>query len=72
MIRDDDTGWTEPTITINGHELTFAQAMTVRVAISNFGLFLSDSAVRRQIGERLADGYREHIGTLERAMRAPD
>ena len=69
MIRDHETGWVEPSITINGHALTFAQAMTVRVALSNFAMFLADSATRRNLGERLADGYSLNLQALERFMR---
>ena len=69
MIHDSETGWVEPTITINGRELTFAQAMTLRVAVGHFGMFLADGAIRRSIGDRLADGYRANLGEIERFMR---
>lgn len=32
----------EPTITINGHELTTAQAMTLRVALETFAMSLQE------------------------------
>lgn len=70
MIRDDETGWIEPTITINGRELSFAQAMTLRVAVGHFGMFLADGNIRRSIGDRLAEGYQANLAEIERSMRS--
>ena len=69
MVRDDETGWVEPDITINGHQLTFPQAMAVRVAVSNFLQYLSDRPSRKLLGERLADGYAANLTMVERFMR---
>jgi len=33
-MKDEASGWVEPDITINGRLLSFAEAMSVRVAIS--------------------------------------
>lgn len=69
MIHDRQTGWTEPTIVINGVELTFAQAMAVRVAINSFRMFCSEAWNRDNLGWRLADGYNERLGEVEAFMR---
>lgn len=41
-MRSPDGTMVEPDITINGAELTFAQSMTVRVAVSSFAIGLQD------------------------------
>ena len=41
-MQDEKTGWTEPDITINGTALTFAQAMTLRVAAEKFLMEMDD------------------------------
>jgi hypothetical protein len=40
----------EPQVTINGHELTHAQAMTMRVAINLFSIELQDDKFRDDLG----------------------
>ena len=40
----------EPHVTINGHELTQAQAMTMRVAINLFSIELQDDKFRDDLG----------------------
>jgi hypothetical protein len=35
-MKDPETGWVEADITVNGQKLTFAQSMTVRVALQTF------------------------------------
>ena len=72
MVSDNDTGWVEPDITVNGYALTFAQAMAVRVAVSSFRLFLGEPSHRRQLGEGLADGYDHHLVAVETLMRASE
>lgn len=67
MRTDIDTGWTEPDITINGHRLTFPEAMTLRVAVSSFRLFVRGDN-RQALGQTLADGYDRHLASIERAM----
>lgn len=68
MITDKTTGWVEPTIVINGQELTFAQAMSVRVAISSFRMFVSGRENADNIGRRLAEGYDENLLQVEIAI----
>jgi len=68
MIRDPNTGWQEPTITINGFQLSFAEAMAVRVAVSSYRMWLSGQN-RKEIGERLADGYDHCLRAVEAHMR---
>ncbi len=70
MIHDEATGWVEPTITINGTELSLAQAMTLRVAVGHFGMFLADGSIRRAIGDRLSEGYQANLAEIERFMRS--
>lgn len=71
MIRDVETGWTEPTIIINGIELTFAQAMAIRVAISSFRMFTSDLENRKGLGWKLAQNYDDRLSEVEAFMRQP-
>jgi hypothetical protein len=68
MLTDRETGWIEPTVVINGVELTFPQAMTLRVAVSSFLMFCA--ANREGLGFQLADSYRAHSEAIERIMRA--
>lgn len=76
MVTSEDGGPTlsEPDITINGHKLSFAQAMTVRVALSNFGLWLADDA-SAALNPALRDNYRAHVtrvGLLMLSAPVPD
>lgn len=61
-------GLTEPEIVINDRPLTFAECMTVRVAVSSFAIMLQDETHRAGIGERLAANYAHHVGTIEDTM----
>lgn len=51
----------EPKITINGHELTEAQAMTVRVAVNSFLVEMSNPGAlgHDDQGRAIANGYRK-------------
>ena len=69
MIHDTETGWTEPTITINGRQLSFAEAMTVRVAVSSFRLFVAEPSNREGLGPGLAQNYDLRLAAVERYMR---
>ncbi len=71
MPRDDDPGWVEPDIIVNGRALTFAECMAVRVAIGNFRLSLSDRSFRVGVGEQLASNYDQHLANIEHTMRRP-
>ena len=64
-IVDSATGWQEATVLIDGHELTVAQAMSVRVAVSSFRIQLGDPAFRAGLGPTLADNYDAHLATVE-------
>ncbi len=57
----------EPTITINGVSLTTAQAMTVRVALQNFAMELSDPEFKEAVGE-IGPLYLARIGEINRLM----
>jgi len=67
-MKDEASGLVEPDITVNGRLLTFAEAMSVRVAIGSFRIGLSDLELRRQLGQ-LADNYDHHLAAVERTMR---
>ena len=47
----------EADITISGIPLTFAQSMTLRVAIGQFLLTLSDEGFGKELGTELRDNY---------------
>jgi hypothetical protein len=68
MPKDDDSGWVEPDILVNGRALTFAECMAVRVAVSSFRITLTASSVRRGLGEGLAKGYDRHLASVEQTM----
>lgn len=67
-MRDPETGWVEPDITINGRQLTFAEAMAVRVAVSSFRMFACNPA--NGLGKELAAGYDRQLASVEDAMRS--
>jgi hypothetical protein len=67
-MKDDTTGWVEADITINGRTLSFAESMTLRVAIGSFRLSLSDDDMRRGLGEPLASNYDHHAAAIERTL----
>lgn len=61
----------EPTITVNGVTLTTAQAMTVRVALGNFAIFLNSEGLGDdENGRTLCAGYLAAIYTVTAIMRA--
>jgi hypothetical protein len=51
----------EPYITINGTPLTIGQAMTVRVALSDFAITLEGGLGDDAQGRELAKAYRERL-----------
>jgi hypothetical protein len=58
---------TEPTITINGYELTPAQAMAVRVAVTSFHAEMS-YILPDAIGQPRADAYAARLTEVLRLM----
>ncbi|MBR8475824.1 hypothetical protein [Burkholderia cenocepacia] len=61
----------EASITINGLPLTPAQSMVVRVAIENMGLYVESSpSIDNELGEDLAEGYRQRIREIQRFLYA--
>jgi hypothetical protein len=62
-MKHPENGWVEADITINGTKLTFAQAMTVRVALSSFAMQLTDPTWQRDLGT-IATGYRAQLDAL--------
>jgi hypothetical protein len=65
----------EPSITINGHTLTVAQAMTVRVAIGAFAMDLQDGMGDDDHGRAMTEGYliaiRSIVGFMTQRAAAP-
>lgn len=70
MISHPETGWTEATITINGDPLTFAESMTVRVALSSFAMFVAAPEHREQLGP-IAENYAAHLDAIMRKLVRP-
>jgi hypothetical protein len=60
MPHDDATGMVEADTVINGHVLSFPEAMTLRVALASFLVWLADPANREALGQALAAGYIRH------------
>jgi hypothetical protein len=67
MIRDPDTGWIEASVTINGRMLSFAEAVSLRVAVSAFRIQLEDPAFREGLGP-IAASYDAHLARIEQLM----
>lgn len=65
MIHDNESGWTEAEVSINGRTLSFAEAMALRVAVSTMRISLHGPAMRQGLGDRLADGYDAHLRKVE-------
>lgn len=64
---------TEPAITVNGKSLTEAQAMAVRVAVTDFQSRMSekDALGSGSVGEGIRRGYQERAGEVVRIMLPP-
>lgn len=61
--------WNEPAITINGHPLTVAQAMTIRVAIGSFAMDLRTHGLGDDgHGAAMVQGYLAAIHDIHRLM----
>lgn len=67
MIRDHETGWIEASVTINGTTLSFAEAMSLRVAVSSFRIQLGDPAFRAGLGS-IAANYDAHLARVEQLL----
>lgn len=61
----------EPIIQINGHVLTDAQAMAVRVAVTIFHMEVSEDAESREGLGPIADLYRNRLSEVLKIM-VPD
>jgi hypothetical protein len=60
----------EPTITVDGYTLSSAEAMTVRVALGNFAIFLTDEGLGDdENGKKLCAGYLAAIRNITQLMR---
>lgn len=67
MPTDKESGMVEPSIIVNGRALTFAECMSVRVAISSFRLQLSAPSMTDALGQ-LATNYDHHLANVEQTM----
>jgi len=67
MPRDAETGLVEPEITINGTPLSFAQAMTLRVAVYGYAMLLDTPTMHKHLGQ-LGENYLAHLVTIGRLM----
>jgi len=68
MPHDDATGMVEADTVINGHALSFPEAMTLRVALASFLVWLADPANREGVGQALAAGYIRHANAVAAFM----
>ena len=67
MPIDEESGWVEPDIIVNGRALTFAECMSVRVADSSMRISLAAPTLRAGLGE-LAANYDHHLANVELTM----
>ncbi len=68
MLVDEQLGWIEADIVINGRRLTFAESMAVRVAVSSFLMFVSEPGTRKRLGG-VAAGYEAQLVAVEQNLR---
>lgn len=62
---DEKTGWTEADITINGQQLSFAESLTLRVAIGSFQMGLTaDGLGDDQHGKAMVESYLAHTNSI--------
>ncbi len=57
----------ESDIVINGRTLSFAEAMTVRVAMSSFSMYVNEPETAKALGP-IAEGYQAHCASLLRLI----
>lgn len=61
----------EPSMSINGHQLTDAQAMTIRVAIEDFDASLANDGLGDdEHGRNMVTAYRARIVELRLLIRS--
>lgn len=54
----------EPRIQIDDHVLTEAQAMAVRVAVTNFHAETADEEFRKELGDDLCNAYHTRLSEV--------
>jgi len=69
-MKNDETGWIEADITINGQPLSFAESLTLRVAIQSFLMFLSSVQVQQDLGV-ISDGYSRACQSINEKLFRP-
>lgn len=70
-MSDDEakqTAGSEPEITVNGVALSFAQAMTMRVALQSFLFSLEEGLGEDEHGRKMSANYAAHAHAIERLM----
>lgn len=67
MPTDPESGLVEPDVVINGTPLTFAQVMSLRVAVGGYRMLLDTPSMHEHLGT-LADNYIAHLIAVERVM----
>jgi hypothetical protein len=67
--NNDGTVWKEATIRIGTADLTFAQSMSIRVAVSNMLLQLQDAEYRKSLGP-VAEGYENRLHEVLKLLLA--
>lgn len=67
MITHKASGHSEPSITIEGRELSLAEAMSLRVAVGSLRISLHDPGFRAGLGP-IADAYDKHLERIEGLM----
>jgi hypothetical protein len=65
-VKDERTGWVEADVTINGKALTFAEAISLRVAVSSFRMTLhaDGRSMMNELGE-IGYGYDRALEAIE-------
>lgn len=68
MILDKQTGWVEAEVIINGVQLTFAESLTLRVAVTSFLMQVSTPETTALLGP-VSAGYRTNLMSIEDKIR---
>ena len=73
-MHNEETGWTEADITINGKALSLGQSMALRVAASSFLMTLSepDALGDDDDGRGIAKGYKARMTEVMSMLHKTD
>jgi hypothetical protein len=70
MITDPDSGLTEATVVINGKQLSLAESMALRVAVTGYAMMVSETSFAKELGP-IANGYRHQLRAIFEKMVTP-